>query len=82
MRFRGGSFLSDEWHSFALRNLITNRFERPQFFGCSIDAFPHPSAERLRNKGFPLIVFTIRNQKQQTFANEHADNIFFQEFIP
>jgi glycerophosphoryl diester phosphodiesterase len=82
MRFRGISILPDGWHPFALRNLVTNRSGRPQFFGCSIDSLPHPGAERMRNKGILLIVFTVRNRQQQAFANAHADNIFFQEFTP
>ena len=82
MRFRGSKFLSDRWHLVALRDLFTNRSARPQFFGCDISALPHPGAERVRSKGIPLIVFTVRNRQQQAFANAHADNIFFQEFVP
>lgn len=82
MRFRGSSFLPDGWHFFTLRDLITNRSGRPQFFGCDIGALPHPGSERIRSKGIPLIVFTVRNRQQQAFANAHADNIFFQEFVP
>ena len=82
MRFRGSKFLPDGWHLFTLRDLISNRSARPQFIGCHIDALPHPGAERMRSKGIPLIVFTVRNRQQQAFADAHADNIFFQDFVP
>ena len=82
MQFRGSSFLTGGWSPFALRNLIANRSGRPQFFGCSINALPHPGAERMRNRGIPLIMFTLRNRQQPTFVDAHVDNIFFQDFIP
>ena len=81
MRFRGGSILLDGWQQVTLNALLTRR-ARPQFFGCHIGALPHPGADRLRRKSIPLIVFTVQNRDQQAFANAHADNIFFEEFVP
>jgi len=66
----------------SFRDMLVNRASRPQFIGCHTGAVPHPTAERLRGKGIPLIVFTVRNRQQHTLAKKYADNTFFEGFIP
>ena len=66
----------------SFRDMLVNRASRPRFIGCHTGAVPHPTAERLRGKGIPLIVFTVRNRQQYTLAKKYADNTFFEGFIP
>lgn len=82
MRFREGRFLPDRKPPLSFRQMLANRALRPQFIGCTTDSLPHPTAQRLRERGVPLLVFTVRDEEQRALAMTHADNIFFEGFIP
>mgnify|MGYP001178891567 FL=1 len=82
MKFRRGWFATGQWQSSVFREFRTRHSTRLQFIGCHIGALPSPGAQRFRERGIPLIVFTVRTPDRLALANAHADNIFFEGFIP
>ena len=82
MGFRGSGFWPSRRGRPPLRRILMNRALRPQFIGCHIGSLPHPTAERVRTRGIPLIVFTVRDREQQSLADRYADNMFFEGFVP
>lgn len=53
-----------------------------QFIGCHISALTSPGVRYLRGQGIPVIIFKVRSQNQMNLTNSHADNVFFEGFLP
>jgi glycerophosphoryl diester phosphodiesterase len=80
--FRGTGLRTGDPRRLPVLRLMAERATRPHFVGCDVHALPHPTAERLRSRGVPLIAYTVRTPAERTVAESHADNMFFEGFVP
>lgn len=55
---------------------------KPHFLALGMDILSGASAKKHREKGMPIVAWTVRDAEQQAFAREHADNIIFEGFTP
>jgi hypothetical protein len=67
---------------FLLRNLFMNFISKPDFILYDIRCLPYWAATRARKKGFPLLVWTAKSQKDHEKALELGDNLIFEGFDP
>jgi glycerophosphoryl diester phosphodiesterase len=51
---------------------------RPHFVGFRVERLPSPVTARLRQRGLPVLAFTVRTRTQQRIAEQHADGMFLE----
>ena len=62
--------------------LQLNKQQTPDFIGYDIDLFPNKTVTHFKQKGIPVLAWTVRNQEQIEQKATHFDNIIFEGFIP
>lgn len=67
---------------FALKNMILNFKTKPDYIAYSIRGIDKPRIAYLRNKGIPIISWTIKNKEDMIYACKYSDNIIFEGFYP
>lgn len=67
---------------FALKNMILNFKTKPDYIAYSIRGIDKPRIACLRNKGMPIISWTIKNKSDMIYAYKYSDNIIFEGFYP
>jgi glycerophosphoryl diester phosphodiesterase len=55
---------------------------KPHFLALGLDILAGEPARKLREKGMPVVAWTVRNEEQLATARQHADNIIFEGFTP
>jgi glycerophosphoryl diester phosphodiesterase len=55
---------------------------KPHFLALGLDGLESPEAERRREKGCPILAWTVRSAEQWAAAAPHADNLIFEGFAP
>ena len=55
---------------------------KPHFLVLGMDIVAEPPAARLRDKGMPIVAWTVRGDEERDQARPHADNIIFEGFAP
>lgn len=80
--FRNGKYTPV--FSWFMRNLHMIRFNHAQFISFDARALPNAAVTRWhKEKGLPLLCWTIRSQEEADRAKElGADNIIFENFVP
>ena len=53
---------------------------RPHFLALSVDMLPCPRAKDYREKGMPVVAWTVREPEQWTRIEPHCDNLIFEGF--
>lgn len=77
------SYRSLSWcKKLALENMILNFITKPDYIAYSIRGIDKPRIAYLRNKGMPIISWTIKNEKDMIYACKYSDNIVFEGFYP
>lgn len=77
------SYRSLNWcKKFALENMLLNFTTKPDYIAYSIRGIDKPRIAYLRNKGMPIISWTIKNESDITYAYKYSDNIIFEGFCP
>ena len=72
-----------EWYKkMILRNLLMNWASRPDFIAYDIDFLPFWVVTRLRNKGVPVLAWTVDDYVKLKKAKSYADNIIFEGILP
>jgi glycerophosphoryl diester phosphodiesterase len=51
---------------------------KPDFIACDIRDLPSPFATRARQRGLPVLSWTVRSEEQHQCAGRHADQIIFE----
>ena len=64
------------------RHFSLTRKGDPAFIGCDVRCLPARRVTRLRQKGTPVLGWTVRNQAELRRARHHCDNIIFEGFLP
>jgi glycerophosphoryl diester phosphodiesterase len=68
---------------FAMRNLLTSAFARPNFIAYDIRALPAPAPLIARNLfGLPLLTWTVRTEIEKLRAANYADAMIFEGIEP
>jgi glycerophosphoryl diester phosphodiesterase len=52
---------------------------KPDFIACDVNLLPNSFCTSWRNKGKPLLTWTVRDKKMEAIAREHADAIIFEK---
>ena len=55
---------------------------KPHFLVLGMDILAKPPAAKLRDKGMPVLAWTVRCDAERSQARVHADNIIFEGFAP
>lgn len=55
---------------------------RPDFLACDISDLPSSFCARIRQRGRPMLTWTVRNAAQRAIAATHADQIIFEADRP
>jgi len=55
------------------------RKTKPDFLACDINLLPNGFCTRWRNKGKPLLSWTIRDEKLKAIGRQHADVLIFEK---
>ena len=55
---------------------------RPHFLALGVDMLPSPKAAKLREKGMPVVAWTVRSAEQWAELRPHCDNLIFEGFAP
>lgn len=58
------------------------RIARPHFLALSCDMVDDPKAAKLRERGMPVIAWTVRSQAERESLAPHCDNVIFEGFAP
>lgn len=69
------------WQTRPLSWYAFNFFTQPHFLADHIGRMPNPGLARLR-KRWPVLLWTIRSQREADHALRYADNYIFENFIP
>ena len=67
---------------FFMRNVRVAAFNHAQFISYGVHSLPNRAVARLRQKGLPVLCWTIRSQAEADAAAPYADNIIFEGFQP
>jgi len=62
--------------------LQLNKKHNPHFIGYDIDLFPNKTLAYFREKGTPILAWTVRSQQKHREKQQYFDNIIFEGFIP
>ncbi len=62
----------------ALRGMVANRWSRPHFLSYDLRDLPSEPVERWRERGLPLITWTVRTAADVAKARTVADNFIFE----
>jgi len=62
-----------------LAALLAQRMGEPQFVAYKVDDLPSGLSRWARDKGLPVIAWTVRNAAQKQRAAEFADNVIFED---
>lgn len=54
------------------------RRTKPDFLACDINLLPNSLCTRWREKGKPLLTWTVKDKKMEEVAREHADALIFE----
>jgi len=55
---------------------------RPHFLALGLDMLPSPKAAKLREKGMPVVAWTVREPAQWDAIKDGCDNLIFEGFAP
>ncbi len=58
------------------------RKTKPDFLACDINLLPNSFCTRWRDKGKPVLTWTVRTQKHVEIGREHADALIFEKPAP
>jgi len=67
---------------FALRHMLTATFARPAFVNYDISAISALAPQFARKLGLPLLTWTVRTPEQRKAAEQWADAMVFEGFVP
>lgn len=62
--------------------LQLNTSHTPDFIGYNIDLFPNKVVTHFKQKGVPILAWTVRNKHQIKEKSVYFDNIIFEGFTP
>ena len=65
-----------------LRNLAHLGRTRPHFLAFDAGGLPWPPVRRFRERGGPVICWTVRSPEQAALARRYCDQITFEGFLP
>lgn len=54
----------------------------PDFWAYEVDALPSPLTEKARQSGMPVFAWTVQTPRQQQLAEQFADAMIFEGFMP
>ena len=67
----------------SMRNRIALNFKlnglSPDFVAFDVNLMPNPFAEKLRKKGMPIFVWTVRHVDMESIARRFSDRLIFEE---
>jgi glycerophosphoryl diester phosphodiesterase len=67
---------------FLVRKLLTNPYARPHFVGYDVSCLPNRRTSRLRERGLPILGWTVRSAAECERVKAHCDSIIFEGFDP
>lgn len=78
--FRDGSM--PRWLAPLLRSMLLNRRTRPHYISYELTGLPNRWADAWRDRGLPLVTWTVRTPEQLARARAVADNVIFEDIRP
>lgn len=67
---------------FAVNRLLTNVYARPDFVGYRHDHLPFPPVSRYRERGHPVLAWTVTDPTERWNVEPFVDAIIFEEIRP
>lgn len=67
---------------FLCKRLWTNWYARPDFVGYDHERLPYRPVQRWRNRGTPVLAWTVRTTGDHDRVQAHADNVIFEDIRP
>ncbi len=77
---RAAHMAEDQRESFARLEHVS--IARPHFLALGIDMLPSARAAELRDRGMPIVAWTVREPAQWEAIKDGCDNLIFEGFIP
>lgn len=65
-----------------LRAALRAWFGNPDFVGYNVEYMPSGLTRRARDRGLPVLAWTVRTMLQRAHALDHADNLIFENVTP
>lgn len=65
-----------------LKRLLVTWLSRPDFVGYEHDKLPSSPVARRRERGLPVLAWTVRSDEELARVRDHADNVIFEGFQP
>jgi glycerophosphoryl diester phosphodiesterase len=59
-----------------------NFVTRPDFIACGLAGLPSRAVARWRERGAPVLAWTVRSAEDERRAKKYADNIIFEAYLP
>jgi len=72
----------ESYRLFAMKYLLVIGIGRPDFIGYDIECIPNFPSRAVRKLGYPVLTWTVRNDAQMQRAQEHCDNLIFENITP
>lgn len=70
------------WDRFLGRNLVGNFVTRPDFISYELAGLPSRSVAMWRERGAPVLAWTVKSPEDERKARQYADNIIFEDYLP
>ena len=70
------------YKKFLLKRLLLNRVSRPDFIAYDHRGLPTRCVTRARDRGLPVLAWTVRSEHEAARALKHSDNVIFEGFRP
>jgi len=64
------------------RNMPANAVTRPDFLAYELDGLPARAVSRARDRGLPVLAWTVTSPDEERRARKWADNIIFSDYLP
>ncbi|MFP4475754.1 MAG: glycerophosphodiester phosphodiesterase family protein [Desulfatibacillaceae bacterium] len=65
-----------------LSTLALNRLAKPDFVAYDVRRLPHRAVSRYRRSGIPVVAWTCKSPEQGRYAEQYADNVVFEGYLP
>lgn len=79
------NFIDQDMNSikkFILEKMLLNFLIKPDFIAYNINALPNRTIDKLRKKGYSILVWTIKSNIELNKAKKLGDAFIFEDFLP
>jgi hypothetical protein len=74
--------MASPWGRVLGRNLVGNVVTRPDFISYELAGLPSRAVAMWRERGAPVLAWTVESPEDERKARKYADNIIFSDYLP